>query len=125
MHEEAESQVVAHERRDVRAQPLARAQAPEHLAGELGAAHVVADERHAPVRRAHLARERLGGVVQQRPPAQRLAARQLVGERLGQQRAAAGARRPRSSSQRALARSDAVRRVASATVRSSTSSVWP
>ena len=39
-----------------------------------------------PSRRGGRARERLGGVVQQRPPAQRLAARELVGERLGQQR---------------------------------------
>ena len=40
----------------------------------------------APVR-PHAARLRLGGVVQQRGPAHRPAARELVGERLGQQRA--------------------------------------
>ena len=48
--EEAEAQVVAHERGDVGAQALAGAQPPEHGARELGAAHVVADERHAAVR---------------------------------------------------------------------------
>ena len=37
VHEEAEAQVVAHERRDVGAQPLARAQPAEHLARQLGA----------------------------------------------------------------------------------------
>ena len=51
-----EPQVVAHERRDVGAQPLAGAQPREHRPGQLGPARVVADERHAPVRRAHLAR---------------------------------------------------------------------
>ena len=46
----------------------------------------MADEGDAPVRRAHLARGGLRGVVQQRPPAHRLAARELVGQRLGEQR---------------------------------------
>ena len=37
VHEEAETQVVAHQRGDVGAQALAGAQACEHLAGQLGA----------------------------------------------------------------------------------------
>ena len=77
--------MVAHERGDVGAQALAGAQALQHRARELGAARVVAEERDATVG-AHGAGERLGGVVQQRAPAQRLAACELVRERLGQQR---------------------------------------
>ena len=46
---------------------------------------VVAEERHAPVREDG-AGLRLGGVVQERGPAQRLTAGELVRERLGQQR---------------------------------------
>ena len=125
VHEEAEPQVVAHQRRDVRAQPLAGAQPPEHLARQLRAAHVVADERHAPVARANPARERLGGVVQQRPPAQRLAA--ASARRRAARRAA---RRPASRCGRqAASRSSALAAPAAAPVssivRSSTSSVWP
>src|SRR5579875_2745847 len=84
VHEEASAQVMARERGDVLAQPLASAQPREHLARELRAARVVADERHAPVVGAHRARQRLGGVVQQRTPAQCLPARHLIGERLGE-----------------------------------------
>ena len=86
VHEEAEAQVVAHERRDVRAQPLARAQ-PPRTARASSAPRASWPMNVTRPSGAHLARERLGGVVQQRAPAQRLAARQLVGERLGQQRA--------------------------------------
>jgi hypothetical protein len=84
--EEPEAQVVAHERGHVRPQPLARVQPFEHRAGELRAAHVVADERHTSVHRAYRARQRLGRVVQQRPPTQCLAAGELVRERLREQR---------------------------------------
>jgi hypothetical protein len=85
VYEEAEPQVVAHESGDVCAQALARAQPGEHLPRQLGAGAVVADEGDAAAR-LDRARRRLGGVVQQRAPAQCLAAAEPVGERLGEQR---------------------------------------
>ena len=51
-----------------------------------GTGAVVSHEGDPPVPRAHLSGGGLGGVVQQRPPAQCLAAGHLVGQRLGQQR---------------------------------------
>jgi hypothetical protein len=86
VHEKAGSQVMADERRDVRAQPLARAQPAEHRLRELGATDVVADERDPPVDGSHGAGEGLGRIVQERTPAQRLTAGEPVGERLHQQR---------------------------------------
>ena len=83
--EEPQAQVVAHERRHVRAQPLARAQPPEHRARQLRPAGIVSDEGHTSVLGADRTREGLGRVVQQRAPAQRLSAGQLVRERLGEQ----------------------------------------
>ena len=50
---------------------------PEHVAGQLRARRVVAHERHPAVGQ-HVARLRLGGVVQERGPAHRLPARELV-----------------------------------------------
>ncbi len=86
MHEKTQPQVVAHERRHVRLQPRARPQPGEHLAGELRPQGVVPDEGDAPVRWTHLARQRLGGIVQQRTPAQRAPTGQPVGQRLREQR---------------------------------------
>ena len=85
VYEEAQAQVVARERSHVRARALARPQPAQHVARELRAAHVVADERHAAAK-AVSARERLGRVVQQRAPAQRLRAREPVGQGLRKQR---------------------------------------
>jgi hypothetical protein len=85
VHEKAEPQMVAHERGHVCAQALARAKPAEQRARELRSALVVAEERHATVARSHLARQRLGRVVQQRSPTQRLATGHAVGERLGEQ----------------------------------------
>ncbi len=65
--------MVAHERRDVRAQPLAGAQASSTSRASCAPRAVVADEGHAPVRGANCACQRLGGIVQQSAPAQRLA----------------------------------------------------
>ena len=85
MDEEAGVQVVQRDRRDVVAQPRRRFQAPEHVASELRAGRVVAHERHASA--VEPARRGLGGIVQERGPAQRVAAGELVRERLVQQRA--------------------------------------
>ena len=85
MDEEAEGEVVAGERGDVAREPVRSAQAPQHVAGEAGPLAVVADERHAPALQ-HAAGLGLGGVVQQRGEALAGAARQLVGQRLGEQR---------------------------------------
>ena len=85
MDEEAEAQVVQAERGDVVGELLGRAQPAQDGAGQLGARAVVAGEAEAAVRPL-AARPRLGGVVQQRGEAHRVAARELVGERLAQQR---------------------------------------
>ena len=79
-------QVMAHQGRHVSAQPLARAQPSQDLAGELGCAQIVAEEGHPPVG-ARVAGEGLGDVVEKRSPAQGHAARQAVRERLLEQRA--------------------------------------
>jgi hypothetical protein len=84
VHEKAKRQVVAHERRHVLAQTHARAQAAEHVAGEVGPERVVPNERDTPIPHPYRARRRLGGVVQQGTPAQRLPTRHLIGERLSQ-----------------------------------------
>ena len=115
--EEAEAQVVARERGDVRLQALAGAQAGEHVARELGAGAVVAEER----RRAVVAvaeRDGLGDVVQQRAEAQR--------ERRGRprRRAARRAARATAAASAAPTPSTATGSACSATVCSSTSSVW-
>ena len=87
--EEAEAQVMQRERRDVRAQALAGAQAAEDRPGHRGALAVVA--READPALPHVGpRDGLGDVVQQRAPAQRAAARQPVRERLAEQLADAG-----------------------------------
>jgi hypothetical protein len=93
VHQEAEVQVVAREVGHVARQPLGRAQAPQRVVGQLRALAVVADEGHAAVG-AQPARLRLGGVVQERREAQPAAARELVGERLGEQRGHRGRLRP-------------------------------
>ena len=86
MDEEAEPQVVPAERGDVVGELLRRAQPAQHGAGDLRPLAVVAGEADAAAGPLG-ARPRLGGVVQQRGEAHRLAARELVGERLAQQRA--------------------------------------
>jgi len=89
-HEEAEPQVVAGERGDVVGQRGARAQPlGEHRARQSGADAVVAGEAEAALGARHRG-VRLGDVVQQRGPAQAVAAGGLVGERLGEQRLDAG-----------------------------------
>ena len=85
MHEEAEAQVVAGQRGDVVDQALGGAQAPQHVAHELGAGFVVADEGHAAVG-AGGARGRLGGVVEEGREAHALAVSELVGQRRAEQR---------------------------------------
>ncbi len=85
VHEEPEPQVVQGERGDVRAQALARAQPREDLAAHARALAVVVGEADPALAEVGL-RERLGDVVQQRAPAQRVAAREVVGERLGEHR---------------------------------------
>jgi hypothetical protein len=67
-----------------RSRSLARSRV-EHLPCELRSQSIVPHERHAPVLRANLACGRLGGVVQQRSPAQRLTAGHLIRERLHKQ----------------------------------------
>ena len=84
MHEEAEPQVVQRERGDVVGQPLRAAQPPQHVARELGALGVMADERHPPVGAPALGGG-LGRVVQEGGEAHAAAAGQLVGQRLGEQ----------------------------------------
>ena len=77
--------MVLGERRDVRLQALAGAQPGQQLARDPRALAIVADERDVALGRV-VARRGLAGVVQQRAEAQRAAARELVGERLGQER---------------------------------------
>jgi hypothetical protein len=84
--QEAQAQVMACERRHVRAQPLAGPQARQRGARHLGPLFVVAREADAPVRQLD-AGLRLGDVVQQRAEAQPAAAGELVGQGLGEQRA--------------------------------------
>ena len=80
MDEEAKAQVVTGEGGDVVTQPLARPQPLERRCSHLRPGGVVADERD-PALGGHVARLRLGDVVEQRPEAQCLATGQLVGER--------------------------------------------
>ena len=84
--EEARAQVVPREGGDVRAQrrTLVRRR-PRISRDSVGADAVVAGEAVAALRGRHL-RLRLGGVVQQRAEPQPARPRQLVGERLGQER---------------------------------------
>jgi hypothetical protein len=86
VHEEAEPQVVQAKGGDVRREPLRRAQPPHDRAGDLRSLAVVAGEAEPAARPLDPGR-RLGGVVQEGGEAHRLAARQLVGELLAQQRA--------------------------------------
>ena len=82
VHEEAEHEMVAGEALEEPAQALARAQAPADGSRTIRSPErVVADERDASVR-AHAAGGRLADVVQQRAEAERLAAGELVGQRL-------------------------------------------
>ena len=81
VHEEAEHQVMPGHGREEAAEPLARAQAPAHLTHHLLTQPVVPQEGHAPVI-AHVVRGRLADVVEQRTEAERLAARELVRQRL-------------------------------------------
>ena len=114
--EEPEAQVMARERRDVALQALGGAQARERRRGR-ARAPATSWPMNVDAALGRLgARARLGGVVQQRAEAQRLAPRQVVGERLGQQRRdrRLGVARPAPARGRARARSRA----------SSTASVW-
>ena len=104
MDEEARVEVVQRRaRRRSRAAAATRAAAPSTSRASCGAGRVVADERHAPVGQ-HAAGRGLGGVVQQRGEAHRLAARELVRERLGEQRARPRRRAPRPPGRAAAAR---------------------
>ena len=114
MDEEAEHEVVAGEPVEEAAEALARAQAAAELAHHLLAEPSWPDEGHAAVR-AHAARGRLADVVQQRAEAERLAARELVRQRLREHRA-----QPR----RQLAE-HRLQPPSSSIWRASTSSVWP
>ena len=87
MDEEAEPQVVQAQRGDVVGELRGGAQAAQHRARELGPLAVVAREAGDAAVGAHPPRPGLGGVVQQRGEAHRLPVRELVGERLAQQRA--------------------------------------
>ncbi len=86
MDQESESQVVARERPHVLDQTLRRPQPPEGLRRDLGTGDVMAHERHPPAV-GHATRLRLCDVVEQRAEPQRVAAAQLVRERLRQHRA--------------------------------------
>ena len=83
VNEEAQHEVVARDRAEELAQPLARAQTPADRGDHLLPHRVVADERDAAA--VELApRGGLRDVVHQRREAQRARARHLVRERLGQ-----------------------------------------
>jgi hypothetical protein len=83
--EKPRAEMVAYECGDMRAQALAGTQALQNLARERGPPHVVTDEGDPPVPWTDGARERLGGIMQKRTPAKRLAAGQLIGKRLLEQ----------------------------------------
>src|SRR5439155_20096510 len=84
--EEAQREVVASEGGDVGLQALAGPQPAQRGAAEVGALHVVAGEAERLAVGRRRAGLRLGGVVEERAEAQRRPSRELVGERLGEER---------------------------------------
>ncbi len=81
VHKEAEAQVMTGQRRDMSDQPLAGAQSREDPGRHLRSAHVVLEEGRAALG-ADRAGEWFGDVMYQSAEPQRLAARELVGQRL-------------------------------------------